>query len=102
MSSRSRSLAPVGSASGRPVGGDGDGVKALRSGNRCVTGRGVTYLYFPSSLVADSESNSNRKGFVKNGSGMLKMRNRKGMPNITYPRVWWWTRESILVEISVV
>jgi len=42
MSSRSRSLAPVGSASGGPVGGDGDGVKALRSGNGCVTGRGVT------------------------------------------------------------
>jgi hypothetical protein len=41
LSSRSRSLAPVGCASGRPVGGHSDGVKALRSGNGCVTGRGV-------------------------------------------------------------
>ena len=42
MSSRSRSLAPVDSASGGPIGRDRDGVKALRSGNGCVTGRGVT------------------------------------------------------------
>jgi hypothetical protein len=42
MSSRSRSLVPVGSTSGGPVGRDGDGVKVLRSGNRCVTGRVAT------------------------------------------------------------
>jgi hypothetical protein len=42
MSSRSRSLAPVGSTSGGPVGRDGDRVKVLRSGNRYMTGRGVT------------------------------------------------------------
>ena len=42
MSSRSGSFAPVGSVGGRPVGGDRDGVEALKSGNNCITGRGLT------------------------------------------------------------